>query len=71
MVMNLNGAWKLAFDGGEVSCPLPGDIHSALIARNLIPDPYFGPLEQLTTIYYFSPSHCHVHTEHPSWKGHQ
>ena len=45
MVINLNGAWKLAFDGGEVSCPLPGDIHSALIARNLIPDPYFASNE--------------------------
>lgn len=45
MVMNLNGAWKLAFDGGEVSCALPGDIHSALIARDLIPDPYFASNE--------------------------
>ena len=45
MSISLNGKWRLAFDGEQVACPLPGDIHSALLNRGLIPDPYFASNE--------------------------
>ena len=45
MSISLNGKWRLEFDGDEVACALPGDIHSALLRRGLIPDPYFASNE--------------------------
>lgn len=43
----LEGVWKLEGQGRfaePVSCPVrvPGDVHSALFAAGLMPDPYFG-----------------------------
>ena len=47
--MDLAGIWQLAdVDGlhaGEIA--VPGDVHSALLARGAIPDPYFGANEQV------------------------
>lgn len=44
-IISLNKKWRLEFDGEQVACPLPGDIHSALLNRGLIPDPYFASNE--------------------------
>ena len=46
----LNGGWRLegADEKGRcVSCPIsvPGDVHSALLAAGVIPDPFFGSNE--------------------------
>ena len=42
--INLHGNWQLARDDGAFACdyPVPGDVHSALIAAGHIPDPYKG-----------------------------
>ena len=48
MTLNLNGKWNLASADGHVSgisIQLPGDIHSALIDANQIPDPYYAENE--------------------------
>ena len=45
MSISLNGKWQLAFNDEQVACALPGDIHSALLLRGLIPDPYFASNE--------------------------
>lgn len=39
----LNSNWSVSQLGGNISVllPVPGDIHSALLAGNLIPDPYW------------------------------
>ena len=44
---DLAGKWRLTgsdADGKAIDCPIavPGDVHSALYAAKLIPDPYFG-----------------------------
>jgi beta-mannosidase len=46
--INLSGSWQLASAEGEVttSIALPGDVHTALHAAELIPDPYFGRNEE-------------------------
>ena len=43
--LNLAGRWTLDFDGKPVPITLPGDVHSALLAAGLIPDPYFAENE--------------------------
>ncbi|MFZ2100143.1 MAG: glycoside hydrolase family 2 protein, partial [Oricola sp.] len=42
--LDLSGAWSLADGegGNAATITLPGDVHSALFASELIPDPYFG-----------------------------
>ncbi|MAV47331.1 MAG: glycoside hydrolase family 2 protein [Alphaproteobacteria bacterium TMED89] len=47
MSIDLQGTWQLALDGREVACVLPGDIHSALLDHDLIPDPYFASNEDV------------------------
>lgn len=46
---DLSGSWKLASTDGDVttSITLPGDVHAALHAAELIPDPYFGRNEDV------------------------
>ena len=47
--LDLSGDFTLSSaDRSDISIPitLPGDVHSALIAAELIPDPYFGTNEQ-------------------------
>lgn len=48
-VIDLHGAWHLACADGahEAAITLPGDVHSALHAAGLIPDPYFGRNEEV------------------------
>ncbi|WP_296606017.1 glycoside hydrolase family 2 protein [Roseibium sp.] len=44
----LNADWTLKQADGEISevpFPVPGDVHSALLAQNLIPDPYWRDTE--------------------------
>lgn len=44
----LNADWTLRQADGEISevpFPVPGDVHSALLAQNLIPDPYWRDTE--------------------------
>lgn len=45
--IDLSGTWSLASEGQppDLSITLPGDVHSALQARGVIPDPYFGANE--------------------------
>jgi beta-mannosidase len=45
--INLHGQWNLSSADGKHRCayPVPGDVHSALIAANIIPDPYLGKNE--------------------------
>ena len=42
--LDLAGAWRLESSDGRISAAitLPGDVHSALIAAGIIPDPYVG-----------------------------
>ncbi|HSX76010.1 MAG TPA: glycoside hydrolase family 2 protein [Shinella sp.] len=46
--IDLSGAWTLTSAEGDVTAPitLPGDVHSALRAAGLIPDPYAGRNEE-------------------------
>jgi len=46
--IDLSGSWHLASADGEVktTIDIPGDVHTALHAANLIPDPYFGRNEE-------------------------
>lgn len=46
--LDLSGPWQLATAEGEHACTItiPGDVHSALHAANIIPDPYFGRNEE-------------------------
>ena len=44
-ITSLNGEWKLTGPKIDCSITLPGDVHSALIKKNLIPDPYYGKNE--------------------------
>src|SRR6266702_2881255 len=48
-VIDLAGAWRLSSPGSDhdASMAVPGDVHSALFAAELIPDPYFGRNEEL------------------------
>ncbi|PZM13109.1 beta-mannosidase [Rhizobium tubonense] len=48
-VIDLAGAWRLSSPGSDhdVSMAVPGDVHSALHAANVIPDPYFARNEQV------------------------
>ena len=49
--LDLAGEWRLEQVGkSEVNCPIavPGDVHSALLAAGLIPDPYYGANEYQT-----------------------
>jgi beta-mannosidase len=43
-VIDLGGEWRIASADGKMTAPypVPGDVHSALIAAGLIPDPYRG-----------------------------
>ena len=44
-MLDLSGIWSLADERGEYSAAdaaVPGDVHSALLAAGLIPDPYHG-----------------------------
>ena len=45
MEIDLSGTWQVTLNGRDVPCALPGDIHSALLDRGLIPDPYFASNE--------------------------
>ena len=41
--VDLAGGWRLDAPGYQnVAMPVPGDVHSALLAARLIPDPYYG-----------------------------
>lgn len=46
--IDLSGEWRLASADGQHDAPitLPGDVHSALKAAGIIPDPYFGRNEE-------------------------
>jgi beta-mannosidase len=46
--IDLAGSWQLASVDGEIksAVTLPGDVHTALHAAKLIPDPYFGRNEE-------------------------
>ena len=46
-MIDLSGIWRLRCEarGIEVDYPVPGDVHSALIAAGIIPDPYKGKNE--------------------------
>jgi beta-mannosidase len=46
--LDLAGTWILSEIGGTHSCPFvaPGDVFSALLAAQLIPDPYWGMNEE-------------------------
>lgn len=48
-VIDLHGEWRLASVDGDhqAAITLPGDVHSALHAAGLIPDPYFGRNEEV------------------------
>jgi len=48
-VIDLHGEWRLSSVDGEhqAAIALPGDVHSALHAAGLIPDPYFGRNEEV------------------------
>ena len=49
--LDLAGEWQLEQVGNrETNCPIavPGDVHSALLAAKLIPDPYYSANEYLT-----------------------
>ncbi len=43
-MLDLSGPWSLADAARQFTAPitLPGDVHSALFAAGLIPDPYHG-----------------------------
>ncbi len=43
-MLDLAGPWQLKSVDGEYACDyqVPGDVHSALIAAGIIPDPYIG-----------------------------
>ena len=48
MTLNLNGKWNLSCADGRtanIDIQIPGDIHSALIDANQIPDPYYAENE--------------------------
>ncbi|MFT4003029.1 MAG: glycoside hydrolase family 2 protein, partial [Rhizobium sp.] len=47
--VDLAGAWRLTSPDSDHSLPmsLPGDVHSALHAEGLIPDPYFARNEEV------------------------
>jgi beta-mannosidase len=45
MEIDLSGTWQVTLNGRDVPCALPGDIHSTLLDRGLIPDPYFASNE--------------------------
>ena len=46
--IDLSGTWTLTSTDGAHTAPMPvpGDVHSALIAAGLIPDPYAGRNER-------------------------
>ena len=48
-LIDLSGSWSLAAEGQPegLTIALPGDVHSALQAQDIIPDPYFGKNEEL------------------------
>lgn len=43
-MLDLSGLWTLSDGSGEITVPMrvPGDVHSALFAAGVIPDPYAG-----------------------------
>ncbi|MBN9059403.1 MAG: glycoside hydrolase family 2 protein, partial [Rhizobiales bacterium] len=45
--LSLAGPWQLFNSAGEAlsPCPIPGDVHSALVAQGRIPSPYVGTNE--------------------------
>lgn len=45
--LSLAGPWQLSNSAGEAlgPCPIPGDVHSALLAQGRIPSPYIGTNE--------------------------
>ncbi len=47
--VDLAGEWRLTSPGSDhdLSMPIPGDVHSALHAAELIPEPYFGRNEEV------------------------
>ena len=47
--IDLSGVWRLSTADGEhgTAMTLPGDVHSALQAAGIIPDPYFGRNEEV------------------------
>ena len=47
--LNLEGEFTLSSPTADVRAPitLPGDVHTALLAANRIPDPYFGENEKM------------------------
>ena len=49
LAIDLSGQWQLAeIDGAHSALmAVPGDVHSALVAANIIPHPYVGRNEAL------------------------
>ncbi|HOJ99829.1 MAG TPA: glycoside hydrolase family 2 protein [Termitinemataceae bacterium] len=50
--INLAGPWQLHVDGDtegirDIPCIIPGDIFSALLKENILPDPYYGKNEEV------------------------
>ncbi|MBO3760510.1 glycoside hydrolase family 2 protein [Ciceribacter sp. L1K22] len=47
-MIDLRGSWQASTSDGEhaVAMPIPGDVHSALAAGGVIPEPYFGRNEE-------------------------
>jgi beta-mannosidase len=47
--LDLAGSWRLTSPDSDhsLSMPIPGDVHTALHAASLIPDPYFGRNEEV------------------------
>ena len=50
VALDLSGEWRLTgadAAGAPVACPamVPGDVHSALLAADVIPDPFWGSNE--------------------------
>ena len=48
-VIDLSGAWRLNSDAlpNPLSIDIPGDVYSALLAHNVLPDPFYGDNELL------------------------
>ena len=46
--LDLTGIFALSSPTRDITAPiaLPGDVHTALLAANIIPDPYFGENEK-------------------------
>ena len=46
-IIDLNGTWRLVGGGYDIKAAVPGSVASALLAQNMMPDPYYGANEEL------------------------